>query len=387
MAIRNLTLVENFICQHHDKIYELICKGLRDGKRSWLKWDIQTDKQQVMESIRIFFHLCSNAGKIGEEHQEIEEWITALTKVACAQRSHGIVSSYKYRVLMSASDPITKFLFSCFDWHIFEYLPKNPNDKDSHDKRIIDSYDARLNYYKEHVSYHNSEYEKTANLLFDMKQKRNNLVHTAKKFYTNRQKCLRELVHHLYNYIVAFHMIRTVGCEVANRAENEYLSVKIREDIKTLVNLPESTTNINITIECVDEESGLTLAEKGKDIRLFKVCGNSMDEIYPISGFPGKFEVSYFCKYVIRLMMDGQLSNSSEEMLVDQGFVDGTVVRVNVPPVGAPMPEKISLGEIILYSDKDLPDDVKFLLGEMERYADEKVSTCTVESPYQLAIR
>ena len=68
-------------------------------------------------------------------------------------------------------------------------------------------------------------------------------------------------------------------------------------------------------------------------------------------------------------MTEGQMSNPSEKMLIEHDFVDGTVVRVNIPPKGTPQPEKISIRELILYSEKDLPDYVKYLLCEMEHYA------------------
>ena len=367
MATRNLTLEENFICHHFGRIYDLICSGLSFQEKSWYKWNIEADKQEVMESIRLFFHLCLNAGKVGNEFQEIEEWVMALAKIACAQRSHGIVSSYKYRVLRNASDPITKFLFGCFDWHIDEINPEKAGFKDN---RILDSFDARLRYYQEHVSYRNPESGNTANLLFAMKKQRNQSAHTAISFYANRQKCLKELVNHLLNYIMVFHMIRTECREEEwNKKKCVLVPIRIKEDIKTLVCLPESTTTISITVECVEEKSGNEVAERKKDVRLFRVSDSGLDEVLHEADLPGRFKVTYFNDYVIYIMTEGQMSNPSEKMLIEHDFVDGTVVRVNIPPKGTPQPEKISIRELILYSEKDLPDDVKYLLGEMEHYA------------------
>ena len=365
MATRKLTLEENFICHHFGRVYDFICSGLIFDSR--YKWNIEADKQEVMESIRLFFHLCLNASKVGNEFQEIEEWVMALAKIACAQRSHGIVSSYKYRVLRNASDPITKFLFGCFDWHIDEINPEKAGFKEN---KILDSFDARLRYYQEHVSYRNPESRNTANLLFAMKKQRNQSAHTAISFYANRQKCLKELVNHLLNYIMIFHMIRTECREEEwDKKKSILVPVRIREDIKTLVRLPESTTTISINVECIDEESGNEINERKKDVRLFKVSNSGMDEVFHKADLPDRFEVTFFNNYVIYIMTDGKMSNPSEKMLIEHDFVDETVVRVNIPPKGTPKPEKISIRELILYSEKDLPDDVKYLLCEMEHYA------------------
>ncbi len=361
-----VTLVENFICQHFDRIYKQICSGFCFWKGQKYGWNIEADRQQVMESIQIFFHLCLNAEKVGKEHQQIKEWIMALTKIACAQRNHGVVSSYQYRVLRNASDPITKFLFGCFDWNIYAIIPEKA---DYRDNRILDSFDARLKYYEEHVSYMNPEYGNTAIPLFEMKSQRNESTHTAKNFYVDRTKCLKQLADHLFNYMMVFHLIRTECYQKDSSNEKEpFTPVGLREDVKNLVQLHRFSTDISITVECVDEKSGKTVQGRAKDVLLYMINGEGKKVNCPNNGC-GRFKVSFFKEYVFFIMTNGSLSKSSEKMLIDQGFFDGIVIRVNIPPIGkTPKPKKISIREIILYSEQDLPDDVKYLLDQMERY-------------------
>ena len=222
MATQKLSLIDCFIHLNFEKVYDEICHGVVGQRASRseldniedykLKWNTHADKREVLECIRTFFHVCLNAHRVGSEYGEIPEWISAMTKIACARRSHRIVSSYQYRILLSASEQITRFLFSTFDWGINDMDESQSNrlSQNGQAKEVsyLNTFDSRIWYYTHYKGTDKKESERrefdagtklwnTAQLLYAMKEQRNGMAHLAKRFYTDRPVCLQRLVYQL----------------------------------------------------------------------------------------------------------------------------------------------------------------------------------------------
>ena len=387
MTMQKLSLTDCFIRLHFNQIYNEICKGVVCQKASRselngiedhkLKWDTQADKREVLECIRAFFHVCMNADRVDSEYEEIPKWITAMAKIACAHRSHGVVSSYKYRTLLSASEQITKFIFASFDWGINDIDEYQSNCLSKNGQRqevsFLNSFDRRIWYYTHYKSAVKREFREgtklwnTAQLLYVMKELRNGIAHSAKNFYIDRQNCLQRLVYMLYDYITIFFMLSRYCKE---KDENGITrAIQLSDDIKKKVGLKFYSSDINITIECVERKTNNKILGREGDIRLYKVDEKGTEILVkPYMENPSTFLVTFFDRYLIRMMTNRTESEPSEIVTIDQDFVNGTIVQVNIPPKGTPKPQKISIHEIILYSEKDLPDDVRNLLTDMEFY-------------------
>ena len=200
------TLVENFICQHFDKIYKEICHGTT-GQAEWRKildsngrtviWNLHVSKSRVLESIRQFFYLCLNASVINSEYEKIPRWTKELLIVACMAPDSKFVDADRYSALVQASDPFTKFLFGCFDWWITDVNPI-----DSYGGSYLDKYDSRIWYYKQCVQRGSFSLKHSSKLLYDfLKDIRNQESHTAKEdFFAEHPKCMQRLVYILYDY-------------------------------------------------------------------------------------------------------------------------------------------------------------------------------------------
>ena len=363
------SLVENFICQHFDKIYQQICFGTR-GQHPWRRhegangvlyfdrWTLNANKSSVLESIHQFFHLCLNAGKTGSEHKMIEEWTRYLLINACLPAENRIADSFRYSKLIEVSDQITKFIFGCFDWQICDFIPG-----DVHGNRHIDKFDARVEYYKKCVD--SSEYKYTKQLLYNMKTPRNKEAHTATAdFYEKRPECLQRLVYNLYDYLTIFYMISHV-CSDVNGKPISLLKSKLEA-----TGMPASFLTTRIVVECVDETHGKTISNREADIRLYHIENGGQETLVsPLSvDHPSCFEVRYFESYILRITDDGKESQPSEKFTIEYDFVDNTIVKVSIPPKGSPKPQKVSIRELI-FSDTELPVDVKWILGTIEKFA------------------
>lgn len=368
------TLEENYICQHFDNIYREICNGttgqatwrMRPGKfgKNYLSWKVKASKKSVLESIKQFLYLCLNSSKVGSEYAKIERWTRQLMIISCTPLDSDITDADKYSVLVQASDPFTKFFFGCFDWMITDMIPG-----DKYGNSYLDLFDLRIRYYQDCAS--NSDkpgpdnYKFTADLLFDIKIPRNDESHGAKEvFYTERTKCMQRLVYSLYDYITAFYMISNV-C-----ADHGGYSITLLDDIKHKTKMPNSFLTTHIVIECVDESTGENVLGRQKDIRLYCLGKNGeRTAVSAVADRPDKFKVTYFEKYIISIVSGGEESDPSETFVIEHDFIEGTVVRINIPPNGRPKPQKVSIRELI-FNSQDLPADIKWILSSIESYAD-----------------
>lgn len=363
------TLVENFICQHFDNIYNQICHGT-GGQHPWRRhegsngllyfdeWTLNANKSSVLESIHQFFHLCLNAGKTGSEHKMIEEWTRYLLINACLPAENRIADSFRYSKLTEVSDQITKFIFGCFDWQIRDFIPG-----DKHGNRHIDQFETRVKYYRNCVE--KSEIKHTMQLLYNMKTPRNKESHTAiADFYEKRPECLQRLVYNLYDYLTIFYML-SYECFDVNGKPINLLKSKLEA-----TRMPASFLTTHIVVECVDETHGETVPNREADIRLYYIENGGQETLVsPLSAdHPTCFEVRYFESYILRIMDDGKESQPSEKFTIEYDFVDNTIVKVSVPPKGSPKPQKVSIRELI-FSDTDLPVDVKWILDTIEKFA------------------
>ena len=366
-----VTLVENFICQHFDNIYKEICNGTtgqaewrmrpdNDGRLSFVHWNLHASKDSVLESIRRFLHLCLNADKIKSEYSKIPRWTKELLFAACMPSGGKYVDADRYSALVQASDPFTKFLFGCFNWWITDINPK-----DSNGNSYLDKYDSRIWYYKQCAERDNYKFKHTANLLYDLKDPRNQESHTAiEEFYAEHPKCLQRLVYILYDYITVFYMITHV-C-----VEDDGSNVCLLDDICVITKMPSNFLSTHIIIECIDESSGETLAGREADVRLYRLGEKGTKTVVnSVSDYPGKFEVTYFSEYIISIVTNGKESLPSEKFVIEYDFPDETIVKVNIPPKGQPKPEKISIRELV-FSAQDLSADVNWILDTVEQYAD-----------------
>lgn len=364
-----ITFVDNFICQHFDKIYQEICSGTTDqaewrmrtnryGNRYYSHWDVRANKSNVFESINEFFHLCLNAKKIGGEYEKIERWTKELLMVACMPSGCKTVDADRYSVLVMSSDQFTKFLFSCFDWRITDENPDNEYGQ-SH----LNSYASRIKYFEDCAERGNCKY--SSNLLYDLKTPRNDEVHGAREeFFAEHPMCIQRLVYTLYDYITVFYML-TYVCREKN--DNR---ISLRNEICNNTKMPFTFLTTHIVVKCIDEESGAFVTGREEDIRLYRLeMNDTKTAVNPVAGQPGNFEVNYFCKYLISLVNNGEESLPSESFVVEYDFVNGTIVKINIPPYGTPKPEKISIRELVL-SSEDLPTDVAWILDTVEQYTE-----------------
>ena len=356
------TLIENYICQHFGNIYQQICNGTKgqygrsmqlESKNSkCYEWRLNAEKSRVLECIHQFLFLCLNAGEINKDYEEIEEWTRILMIVSCMPTDSGITDSYKYSKLIEASDQITKYIFSCFNWHLYDI-----------DQEENATFFSRINYYKKTLP---NEYMSSAELLSDLRKLRNNKAHLAKSdFYINHQICINRLIYTLYDYITVFYMITNV-CIDFDRGSR----IRLHNNIIKKTQMPINFLTLHIVVDCVDEKTGNIILERQKDIRLYRQ-GKKGERalVNHLANHPGHFEVNYYDQYVICLVTDGVKSDYSERFVIEHNFLDGTIVKINIPPYGAPKPEKINIRELIFNAD-DLPADAKWILDSIENYTE-----------------
>ena len=364
-----ITLVDNFICQHFDKIYQEICSGTTGqaewrmrtnsyGNRYYSHWVIRASKSNVLESINEFFYLCLNAKMIGREYEKIERWTKELLMVACMPSGSKAVDADRYTVLVMSSDQFTKFLFSCFDWRITDENPDN-----EHGQSHLNSYDSRIKYFKDCAERGNCKF--SSNLLYDLKTPRNDEVHEAREeFFAEHPMCIQRLVYTLYDYITVYYMIANV-CKDKNGNR-----ISLQGEVCSKTEMPSNFLTTNIVVKCIDQESGAFVTGREEDIRLYRLEMNgTTTTVNPVAGQPGNFVVKYFCKYLISLDNNGEESLPSEAFVIEYDFVNGTIVKINIPPYGTPKPEKISIRELVL-SSEDLPTDVTWILDTVEQYTE-----------------
>ncbi|MBO6030090.1 MAG: hypothetical protein J6Q22_01315 [Prevotella sp.] len=369
-----VTLVENFICQHFDKIYKEICCGTtgqaewrkcRDngGRLSYVNWTLHATKSSVLESIKQFLHLCLNANNVGEKYGKIPRWTKELLIAACMPSGSKYVDADRYSALVLASDPFTKFFFGCFDWWITDINPKGSNG-DSY----LEQYSSRIWYYKQCAinGTNYGQYQNAADLLSELlKKPRNQEAHTAKEeFFAEHPKCMQQLVYILYDYITTYYLITHVCKDMDGN------NVCLLDEICLKTKMPTDFLSTHIIIECIDESSGDTLTGREADIRLYRLGEKSTKTaVNAIAGYPGKFEVTYFAEYIICIVSDGIESLPSEKFVIEYDFPDETIVKVNIPPKGLPKPEKVSIRELV-FGVQDLSADVNWILDTVEQYAD-----------------
>ncbi len=339
-----INLDNNFICQHFDKIYNLICHELQKKN---LTWDCKASRQDVMISIRRFFYLCRNADKINREFAMIPKWIKDLEIIACMPSQNIIRDTYRYYKLLDSAEPITKFLLYSFDWGI--------TDMNEH-YSFLEGFHTRIQYYKERCNF-----KDTANLLYRMKNKRNEIAHTAINFYTDHYKCISDLVFNLYSYIVIFYMIEK-HCK-----ENEK-SVSLKKEFCKKINMPDDFLQSHINVELVDPKTKQPVPQDGYKVKLY--IKDSINNFSPIGTkvAPYKFEIKFFETYKASVITNNGESNKSEEFTIGHDYAAGTIIRIGIPPTQMkPDPVKISIKELVLGTD-NLPGDVYWILERIENY-------------------
>ena len=329
-------------------------------------WKLDASKNDVMESIRQFFHLCLNAKLVENKlYDKIPRWTKELLFAACMPQDSKIIDADRYSNLVQASDPFTKFIFASFDWRITDKDPRS-----IYNDSYLDTYDSRIGYYKNCAAHwpldekDGEKYRFSANLLYDIKDTRNQESHNSKEeFFAEHPKCMQRLIYILYDFIAIFHMISHV-CKDHNGKK-----VSLREDVRKKTKMPHNFCSTHIVIECVDESNGSNLPDREKDVRLYQLNNSNMKAVNAIANCPGKYEVNYFDKYEIRIVTDGIESLPSETFVIEHDFTDGTIVKINIPPQGkSPKPEKISIRELI-FGTEDLPADINWILDTVEQNA------------------
>lgn len=359
------TLIENYICQHFGNIYQQICSGTKgqygrnmqpeSKNREYYEWCLAAEKSRVLECIHQFFSLCLNAGKVNKHYKDIEEWTRILMIVSCMPTDSGIVDSWKYKGLIEASEQFTKYIFSCFNWHINDIDPDENNS-------YISKFYSRIKYLKNTLPKY---YMSSAELLTDLRKLRNNEAHLANSdFIIYNTIYLNRLIYTLYDYITVFYMITNVCIDGGSR-------IRLRKNIIEKINMPINFLTLHIVVECVDEKTGNTILERQKDIRLYRIGKNGEKVLVNyVANHPGQFEVNYYNQYAICIVTDGVKSDYSERFVIEYNFIDGTIVKINIPPYGAPKPEKINIRELI-FNAEDLPADVKWILDSIENYTED----------------
>lgn len=347
-----MTLIESFIAQNFGAIYKEVCYGVKSQQREYFlylkdgegktvtlpTWNLssQVDKGALLDCITETLHFLLHAGSIDPKFQEIEDWTQAMLKIACANRGHGIVSGASFRVIINSSEQFTQFLFSHLNW----------------DYPISNSFYEREQFLFEKLGgYAGQKKTKYCKFLLKaMRLQRNHGSHLAEKFYTDRPSTLQRIVYHLYDYITVIFIIR------------HELRITFRDSIWEKVGKPANLNDLSIHVNCINGHGQVSA------IRIYKSIPNGKDILLNQTSQPAEFKVWRFTEYRIELLLtNGKLSQKSNRFMIDEGYINGSEVKVELPPKSVECP-KVSIAELLLFTEDDLPDDLRYILEKLDAY-------------------
>ena len=347
--------IESYIAQHFTAIYDEVRYGVKGQKREYFEslervdgtpfpvsiphWYLSAKEEDLIDCIAETLHLCLNAGKIDIKFQELEDWTWDLLKIACSGVSHNIINVKTLRVLINSSEQFTSFIFRQLNW--------------DYDART--DFEGRIRFLREKLMAQNDRTSFCCNLLTAMRAQRNVGSHLA-MFYLHRAETLQRLVYQLYDIITVVFIIRHV------------LGVDFKSKDWKIIGAPDNMKDVSIKVECDDTEGQV------KGFKLYQSRGDKDDgALMPTltDNTGATYNVKRFGTYRIALVMaDGNETEKSERFKVDHGYFSGCEVMVTIPPkqVGKP---KVEISTLLLYNEDDLPQDLTFVLHQMNKYQGE----------------
>lgn len=299
----------------------------------------------VYDAINLFISLCDNAPK---EYSEIKKSVNNLIALASLSDNMGGISSVdKFKTQLLHTEHITKFIMNCFEWD-------NAYDNDM-------GFAERIITLREKIGAKNWKLATFCNYLFAMIYFRNGAAHIIKErtpiivdFYERRIDSMQMLIYYLYDYITMVYIIRFV----LERPLTSSAEESIQDD--------KDSNLLNIIVSCTDKKGNdLT---RGEDIHLYlqgtykPICPETCNEKESC------FKVERFKKYHFRVTTNGNESAPSKPFVVDQGFIDGIKIRVEVPPHVVKPNFKIKIQDLIV-DPSDLSDSLGHLFSVFDKYA------------------
>lgn len=367
-----MTIKESFLMQHFSNIKNEIQYGSFNEKNSYRQdrvyfqqiepyinhkgeeiyppklpgWNLYpVSDSDVYDAINLFISLCDNAPK---EYSEIKKSVNNLIALASLSDNMGGISSVdKFKTQLLHTEHITKFIMNCFEWD------------DTYDNDM--DFAKRVTFLRRKICDRNWNLGSFCNYLFAMIYFRNGAAHIIKErtpiivdFYERRIDSMQMLIYYLYDYITMVYIIRFVlERPLTSRAEES-----IHDD--------ESSNLLNIIVSCTDKK-GNDLS-RGEDIHLYlqgtykPICPETCNEKESC------FKVERFKKYHFRVTTNGNESAPSKPFVVDQGFIDGIKIRVEVPPHVVKPNFKIKIQDLIV-DPSDLSDSLGHLFSVFDKYA------------------
>ncbi len=393
-----MTTLESFIVQHFNEIKAEIKNGTRHQNRKYFEWienytdsindntknktynkteeskdkttkDIIPKKpywylknvsdKDVMESIHLFVHICRNSKNIGKEYDKVPIIVDSLIAMAalCENSSARINSGSSFNMQLLYTEHITQLIMKCFfDGEIF-YHHKSPEIPQSD---WNDKFHSRISFLK-HKIY---EKDKKSNisffcdLLYIMKHIRNGCAHPLRRFYCERIESLNMMKYYLYDYIVLIYIIRHV------------LDRRIKPSILNIIGGVDNPDTLMIDILCFDKNGNDV--SRGKDVQLFqKTNENGFKQINRESckDSSARFRAERFKNYYIKILSGNKESKPSNSFFIDHGYVNGSQIRVVVPPEGTKPLHEVKIYDIII-NPNDVFENFEDLLGAINQYAD-----------------
>lgn len=299
----------------------------------------------VYDAINLFISLCDNAPK---EYSEIKKSVNNLIALASLSDDMGGISSVdKFKTQLLHTEHITKFIMNCFEWD------------DTYDNDM--DFAKRVTFLRRKICDRNWNLGAFCNYLFAMIYFRNGAAHIIKErtpiivdFYERRIDSMQMLIYCLYDYITMVYIIRFVL--------ERPLAPRAKESIQG----DKDSNLLNIIVSCTDKKGNEL--NRGEDIHLYlqgtykPICPETCNEKESC------FKVKRFKKYHFRVTTNGNESAPSKPFVVDQGFIDGIKIRVEVPPHIVKPNFKISIQDLIV-DPSDLSDSLGHLFSVFDKYA------------------
>jgi len=375
-----IKLEESFIAQHFANIKKEIESGSKSDEsnsrayfneiKSYINdkgnqidppklpsWKLSNvSNQDVYDAINLFLHLCQNATILGDGYSTIWEYVNNLMALASLSKNlGGINSTDKFRTQLVLTDHITKFIIDCFEWG--DISIENGD------------YGSRIKFLRDQIQSLSENIPECkglryfCNYLTAMKYFRNAAAHPIegsspiiKKFFERRADSLQMLIYYLYDYITMVYIIHYV------------LGKPLKSILRNTVQNYQNGNILEIIISCVDaKENDLNL---GENVRLYMedMDGSSIS-IKPkrSNEKDACFEVYRFEKYYIKILIDGIESLPTESFSIDHDYIDGSTIRVVVPPMGISPQRDIKIQDLII-DPGDLSDSISYLFSVFNRY-------------------
>lgn len=367
-----MTIKESFLMQHFNNIKNEIQYGSFNEKNSYIQdrvyfqqiepyinhegqeipppelpgWNLYpVSDSDIYDAINLFISLCDNAPK---EYSEIKKSVNNLIALASLSDNMGGISSVdKFKTQLLHTEHISKFIMSCFEWDNTYY-----NDMD---------FAKRVTFLRRKIRDRNWNLGAFCNYLFAMIYFRNGAAHIIKErtpiivdFYERRIDSMQMLIYYLYDYITMVYIIRFVLKRPLTSSAEE----SIQDD--------KDSNLLNIIVSCTDKKGNEL--NRGEDIRLYlqgtykPICPETCNEKESC------FKVERFKKYHFRVTTNGNESAPSKPFVVDQGFIDGIKINVEVPPHVVKPNFKIKIQDLIV-DPSDLSDSLGHLFSVFDKYA------------------